>query len=301
MNLASRLLRNAGMKQPLIVNYGMGVDSTAMLIGLRARGIQPDLVIFADTGSEKPSTYAYLATMNAWLAANGMPSITVVRRYGADGQFGLTSKASKTGPGYSSLEGNCLQNETMPSLAYGRKSCSLKWKAEPMDAWLRTWAPAVEAWAAGVKPIKAIGYDCGAADSKRAVDRSEDAKFAFWYPLRDWGWTREDCIAAIEAAGLPVPTKSACFFCPASKPWEVALLALETPDLFVRAIELEDGSQAKNVTAVGLWRSATKTRPGSWRTWAEQEGILAPGTTTVVATVDSLRRKVQGLRPAGAR
>jgi hypothetical protein len=42
-----------------VVAYGMGVDSTAMLIGLEQRGIRPDLILFADTGSEKPDTYLY--------------------------------------------------------------------------------------------------------------------------------------------------------------------------------------------------------------------------------------------------
>ena len=28
-----------------------------------------------------------------------------------------------------------LQNETMPSISFGRKSCSLRWKVEPQDTW----------------------------------------------------------------------------------------------------------------------------------------------------------------------
>lgn len=51
--------------QPLVVAYGMGVDSTAVLVGLQQRGIRPDLILFADTGDEKPATYAYLPVINA--------------------------------------------------------------------------------------------------------------------------------------------------------------------------------------------------------------------------------------------
>ena len=261
---------------PLIVNYGAGVDSTAMLVGLAARGIRPDLVIFADTGSEKPETYEYLETIGAWLAGVGFPALTVVRRYGAGGEFGPASRASKTGPGYTTIEGNCLQNATLPSLAFGRKSCSLKWKAEPMDHYLATWAPAVAAWAAGEKPTKAIGYDCGVADSRRAVDVTDDERFRFWYPLRDWGWNRGDCEREILAAGLPIPMKSACFFCPASKPDELEWLAATHPVLFHRAIALEDRARPTLTTIEGLWRRATKTRPGSWRAWAEARGLVSP-------------------------
>ena len=41
-------------EQPIVVAYGMGVDSTAMLIGMYLRGLRPDLILFADTGGEKP-------------------------------------------------------------------------------------------------------------------------------------------------------------------------------------------------------------------------------------------------------
>lgn len=35
-------------KTPLVVAYGMGVDSTALLVGLHQRGLRPDLILFAD-------------------------------------------------------------------------------------------------------------------------------------------------------------------------------------------------------------------------------------------------------------
>src|SRR6516162_3721221 len=37
---------------PLVVAYGLGVDSTAMLIELAHRDIRPDLILFADTNGE---------------------------------------------------------------------------------------------------------------------------------------------------------------------------------------------------------------------------------------------------------
>ena len=48
---------------PLVVAYGLGVDSTAMLIEFADRAIRPDLILFADTGGEKPETYQYLAVL----------------------------------------------------------------------------------------------------------------------------------------------------------------------------------------------------------------------------------------------
>lgn len=44
---------------PLIVNWGGGVNSTAMLVGMLERDIRPDRIIFADTWAEKPETYEF--------------------------------------------------------------------------------------------------------------------------------------------------------------------------------------------------------------------------------------------------
>jgi len=39
---------------PLVVAYGLGVDSTAMLIELAYLSVRPDLILFADTGGDNP-------------------------------------------------------------------------------------------------------------------------------------------------------------------------------------------------------------------------------------------------------
>jgi len=259
---------------PVICNVGGGVDSWAIAIELVERGEAPDLFIFADTGSEKPETYAYVRNVIApWLAERGH-RLVVVRR--------PMSKPSKTGPGYNTLEGNCLQNKTLPSLAFGYGGCSLKWKVDPMNKWLKSWAPAVEAWAMGQKVVKLIGYDCSPQDSKRSLkaERAEikraragkasydDKHYEFRYPLQSWGWTRQDCIERIQAAGLEVPPKSACWFCPATQPAELRAMAKNNRPLFLRAIALEDNAQVNLTKVPGLWRKQ------SWRSWAEAEGLI---------------------------
>lgn len=57
---------------PIEVAFGLGVDPVAMLIGLRDRGVPIAIIMFADTGSEKPETYAYLPIIQEWLAQNGI-------------------------------------------------------------------------------------------------------------------------------------------------------------------------------------------------------------------------------------
>jgi hypothetical protein len=71
----------------------------------------------------------------------------------------------------------------------------------------------------------------------------------------DWGFDREKCKKIIAQAGLPIPVKSACFFCPASKKQEIAWLEERHPDLLERALRIERNAQAKLTSIKGLGRS----------------------------------------------
>ena len=59
------------------------------------------------------------------------------------------------------------------------------------------------------------------------------------YPLLDLGLTRADCQRVIADAGLPVPGRSACWFCPFHSAEEWRRLKRQHPDLFTRACWLE--------------------------------------------------------------
>jgi hypothetical protein len=226
---------------PLVVAYGLGVDSTALLVEFARRGIRPDLILFADTGGEKPETYQYLDVIRPFLARAGFPGVVTVRYRPA--------RAA-----YATLEAQCLHTGTLPSLAYGGKSCSIKYKKVPQDRYVAGWPPARACWARGGKVVKAIGFDAGPADSRRHR-YIEDDRFTYWYPLVEWAYDREQCRQSIQAAGLPVPPKSACFFCPASKKPEIAWLAEHHPDLLDRALRIERNAQAKLRSVRGLGRS----------------------------------------------
>jgi hypothetical protein len=39
-----------------VIADGLGVNSTALLVQLSRAGVRPDLILFADTGAEKPET-----------------------------------------------------------------------------------------------------------------------------------------------------------------------------------------------------------------------------------------------------
>ena len=142
-----------------VLAYGGGVNSTALLVGLHQRGISIDLILFADTGGELPSTYAYLPIMNHWLKDHGMPQITIVEYTDKNGDR-LT------------LEQECLRSGTLPALAYGYKKCSLKHKIGPQDKFCNNYPPCREVWARIPNTEKNIRSSTGAGSGRTASRRS---------------------------------------------------------------------------------------------------------------------------------
>lgn len=267
---------------PLVVSYGAGVDSTAMLVEFVRRQIRPEYILFADTGGEKDETLAFLPVMDAYLRKVGFPGITVVRHAPRD---------FKHWPPYSTLEENCLTNGTLPSLAFGFKSCSQKWKIAPQHTYLKHQLKIQEQWRRGRRVVRCIGFDADPADLRRRnhVGDPQDRYYEYRYPLIDWGWSRARCQEEIARAGLPVPPKSSCFFCTAMKPSEVRLLPAEK----LRRIVIMEARAAPRLRSVqGLWRTGTKgtrggePRPGSMTAFIQQERLLP------VEEIDALIRTV---------
>jgi hypothetical protein len=214
-----------------VASFGGGTDSTAMLIGMWEKGEKVDLILFADTGGEKPHTYDHIKSFSEWLVKNGMPEITVVR------------------PPTVTLEEDCLKRKALPSIAYGVKNCSQRFKIQPQDKFVNNWQPAKDAWKRGEQVLKVIGYD--ASESRRAEKAPIEKKYAKRYPLIEWGWDRRTCVDLIQSYGIQLPNKSACFFCPSSKAQEVKQLAKQYPDLAARAVAMEKNAILTDIKGLG--------------------------------------------------
>ena len=161
---------------------------------------------------------------------------------------------------------------TLPALAYGKHQCSLVWKIAPQVAFLKTWRPAIEARAAGQSVTILIGYDNSPRDTARRYRAEGKATVGSvnGFPLIAWGWDRAACKSQIVRAGLPLPVKSACFHCPASKPSEIIALRDTTPHLYAKAIQMEHAARAK-----GLRRIAGLGRRFSWESVAAQMSLVS--------------------------
>lgn len=257
-------------RSPIQVAYGMGVDSTALLVGLVRRGLRPDKILFADTGGEKRETYDYELEIQNFLSYEGFPPVETVTKVIRD---------YKNWPPYYTLEENCLTNGTLPGISFGPATCSVKWKQDPQHTHIKEWPLAQTAWAYGQKVVKLIGFDASPQDRRRTfrADERDSKRYQFEYPLIGWGWDRQECIRQIKAAGLKVPPKSSCFFCCAMKPWEVESL---TPDMLRRIVRLEARAHPRLRTTEGLWRTTVKgtrggtPRPGSMTTFIREKKLL---------------------------
>lgn len=232
-----------------VASYGGGVNSTAMLIGCFERGEAVDLILFADTGGEKPETYAYLEKFSAWLVAHGLPPILTVRK---------TTKRAGRFRGANevlTLERMCLEQNVLPSVAYGFKTCSLKFKREPQEEYLDNWIPAWATWLRGESVVKLIGFD---ADEAYRAKPSPNGGYLNRFPLIEWVWGREECEEAIIRTGLCVPPKSSCFFCPNMEELEILELRDRHPELLERALAMEANALSTPGSSIkGLARDLT--------------------------------------------
>lgn len=258
-------------RAPVIAAWGAGVDSTAMIVEMADRGDPIDMVLFADPGSEKRGTYAFIPLFRAWMADRGIPSEIV--RY--------QPRHFKHWPPYATIAENMLTNATLPSVVFNRGSCSQKWKVSAQDSWTAQWEPARRCWDAGQRVVKLIGYDASPRDTQRYTHAvgCEDPRYDYRYPLREWGWDRAACERRILEAGLPLPPKSSCFFCGSIKPEEVMELAAEELRTIV-LMEARAKPRLRNVE--GLWRRpvlgrrGATPRPGSITAFIRERGLLAP-------------------------
>jgi hypothetical protein len=215
-----------------IVSYGGGTNSTAMLIEMIKRGELCDFITFADTGGERPETYKYVEMFSEYLTKNGYPGIEIVKKVDKNGNV-LT------------LEQNCLNEKMLPSIAYGFKSCSHKYKIQPQNKFYNNNDLAKQEWKNGNKITKLIGYD---ADEYHRAKIAQDDKYNYRYPLIEWNIGRDECIEIIKNADLQLPGKSSCFFCPNSKKQEILSLPC---NLQARAIAMEENAELTHIKGLG--------------------------------------------------
>jgi len=202
----------------MILNFGAGVNSTALVIECVKRKIPLDYVIFADTGSELPETYEHIERMKIWFKEKGIKFVTVKSKYGV------------------SLYDYYYSHKMIPSRKF--RHCTDKFKITPITKFLKQFKTD------GVMQL------IGIANEERHRIRASKVKWIkFGYPLCEWELDREGCENIIRKENMIMPVKSGCFMCPFQRKEAWTDLLKTHPELFAKARLMEEnGSRYPEIT-----------------------------------------------------
>lgn len=193
-----------------VLSFGCGVNTVALMIHLINEEMPFDDAVFADTGGELPETYDYLRIATDYLRSHDK-DLTIVR--------------SKNGTLYET----CSRRRVVPSQLW--RWSTRDYKITPIHAYYRSLGCQIHEY-------MGIAYD-----EITRMKRSSEPYITTLFPLIDEKLTRADCVKIIENEGLPVPPKSGCYFCPFNNLERWRQLASVHPELYRRAMLLEERSK----------------------------------------------------------
>jgi len=105
---------------PIVVAYGAGVDSTAMLVGLHCLGVRPAMLMFADTGPALHLPSPALSRSPRSVPRSTVPSPL---RSTPRPQPGPRSSTSPTRPGSRAVASSCGPTRTSDTSPRSSRSC----------------------------------------------------------------------------------------------------------------------------------------------------------------------------------
>jgi len=189
------------------ISYGAGVGSTAlichMIDEIKSGAVE---VVFCDHGADWPETYEYVDYIKKALKID----ITVLK-VEIQGSVGL----------YNFYR----DHNTIPFYRY--RICTDKSKIRPFNRYIK-------------RPCKIyLGITW---DERKRAKPNQIKTVESCYPFVEEMINRDKAIQIIEMAGLEVPNKSGCYFCPFQGKAEWKRLFDEHNELFIKAIELEDNA-----------------------------------------------------------
>jgi hypothetical protein len=214
-----------------VISYGGGVQSTAMIVLActgRIEGV--DAALFANVGddSEHPKTLDYVRDIAIpWAAERGLP-VHELKRIKRDGNVEtLWGRLMKEGS--RSLPIPIRMDNGAP----GTRSCTKDFKITVVGKWLK---------ANGASKDNPADVCIGISTDEitRLSNKRAEPYERPMYPLIDLGLDRSACQRIIQEAGLPVPHKSSCFFCPFHRPQMWSEMRRDEPELFEKSVQLEN-------------------------------------------------------------
>jgi 3'-phosphoadenosine 5'-phosphosulfate sulfotransferase (PAPS reductase)/FAD synthetase len=221
-------------------SYGGGVQSTAALVLAAERRIDFPLLLFANVGadSENPATLDYVETVAKPYAVLKGISLVEVQKIRRTGEVDTIRTWLDRTPKSIGIP------MRMANGAPGNRSCTEQFKINVINKELKRRGATAESPAI-------LGMGISMDEWQRMRTDSGGTFKTLAYPLIDMGVTRQDCVQIIARAGLPVPPKSSCYFCPFKRTGEWQKMRRDEPALFALSVTLEE---QMNVRRVALGR-----------------------------------------------
>jgi hypothetical protein len=237
-----------------VFSYGGGVQSNAVLV-LQAQGKLPrpyDVFLFAHVGerAESAATLRYIQDHARPFAERHGIRLVEVAKTDRHGQpvdlYDYVMAAQRDFP---------LPLRMAHNAAPGNRSCTWRWKIQPVDRWIK---------AAGyTHATLGLGISLDeAARRMRDTDWHNGPGFQRRreYPLVELRLRRTDCHRVVTDAGLPDPPKSSCWFCPLRSRNHWTRLLRTNPAGFWRVVYLEQYTNARRAV---LGRDALYFHPAA--------------------------------------
>lgn len=249
-----------------VISYGGGVQSTALIVlAIQGKIGQVDYALFSNVGedSEYPETISFVReVMMPYAEQHGLPIIELT-----------PTKHGEPTSVWKEMMRTDVNRMVIP--VYGdngplRRICTVDFKVRPIHKWLKQNGASAENKADVMMGISTD--EIQRANNKPTYDHENRC-----YPLLDLGLNRTDCMEVIRDAGLPVPPKSSCFFCPFHSELTWQELRRDKPELFDKAQELEDALHRK--ADQNGFKRVYLTRKGADRKERISEVISAAGET----------------------
>ncbi|WP_031510889.1 hypothetical protein [Streptomyces megasporus] len=231
-----------------VVNWGLGVDSTAMIARIledpAAHGVDLDrtAVVHMATGNEWPDTLADAERhMLPLLREHGVRLVQLARA-GQSDRAGIEVLDDSRSPqrliarGAWTLWDEMEANGTVPQQG-GVRRCSIRAKGSVGDRWIPT--------ATGGRPfVQLMGFNADEASrAVRDAAAGDSPVRTGRFPLIEWGWGRRDCEEYLHQRFGVRWRKSYCWFCC----YPISMGAMEAnlqrmrafPDIAGRVLRLE--------------------------------------------------------------
>lgn len=211
-----------------IISLGAGVQSSTLALMAAAGEIRPmpNCGIFADTQSEPMAVYTHLAWLESVLPFPvyrvTMGSLREEIMRGMSGEQRINGR-----PPFFVESGGML-----------RRQCTQDYKLVPIHRKIRELA--------GVRP-RSRGPKCPivtqwigiTTDEAHRMKPSRVRWIAHEWPLIDAGLSRQGCLWWLSRNGFPIPSRSACTFCPYHNDAEWYRLKMGAPEDFAGAVQLD--------------------------------------------------------------